>query len=225
MSQGVTAVSWRGREVLSHIGKPGRTNFSGQAGGAGRGSSERSQIEPMQRWREKADLVCRFFGEFLLYRYLSVSVWAASGGSTGGGDKRRDRFWEVRVKADSTVLDEVLLELEREEREVQPRGSYSKTRIWIRSLTQNVNVKQLFDLIHFMWDSAAATVPTVFGRSPYQLISIFLFHFLSRKVVDYSYCDLWPLMTTLAPVSYRQNGCGITSSHSSCIGLLSVALR
>lgn len=62
----------------------------------------------------------------------------------------RDSFWEVRVKAGSTVLDEVLLELEREEREVQPRGSYSKTRIWIRSLTQNVNVKQLFDLIHFM---------------------------------------------------------------------------
>lgn len=60
---------------------------------------------------------------------------------------RRENFVEAKVEAGSAVLDEVLGV---GESEVQPRGTYSKTRVWIRSLSQNANVKQLLGLIHFV---------------------------------------------------------------------------
>lgn len=57
-----------------------------------------------------------------------------------GGGVGRENSGEVKVKAGSTVLNEVLLGLE--------RAKFSQEGItvslWMRSLTQNVNVRQLF---------------------------------------------------------------------------------
>lgn len=129
--RGVTIESWCGWEVQSHTGKPGGRTFQARLGGAGRVSCKQHAV--LER---KADLVCMFGGSSFSFRIVDFQP---EEGAREGGEKRE--FWGGSSFSRQHCFGWVAGV---GESEGQPRGSYSKSRMWMKSLSQNVNVKQLF---------------------------------------------------------------------------------